>query len=53
MDRFLNEGHQYFAVRDKYIKSVIKLAPANILYRDTNTLDVAATYHIIYIYIYI
>jgi hypothetical protein len=40
---FLNEGNRYFDARDKDIKIIIKLAPANILYRGINSLDVTAT----------
>lgn len=36
---FLNEGNRYFDARDKDIKIIIKLAPANILYRGINSLD--------------
>lgn len=39
---FLNEGNRYFDARDKDIKIIFKLAPANILYRGINTLDTAS-----------
>jgi hypothetical protein len=44
---FLNEGNRFFDARDKDIKIIIKLAPASILYRGINTLDVASADYII------
>jgi hypothetical protein len=37
---FLNEGNRYFDARDRDVKIIIRLAPANMLYRGINTLDI-------------
>jgi hypothetical protein len=44
---FLNEGNRFFDARDKDIKIIIKLAPASILYRGINSLDVASADYVI------
>jgi hypothetical protein len=36
---FLNEGNRYFDAREKDVKIIFRLAPANILYRGINSLD--------------
>lgn len=36
---FLNEGNRYFDAREKDVKIIFRLAPANILYRGINSID--------------
>jgi hypothetical protein len=40
---FLSEGNRYFDARDRDVKIIFKLAPASILYKGINTVDIAGT----------